>query len=148
MALCPPDVAAKRVPDYAISIKQPWATLIVHGLKTVEVRRWPTARRGRILIHAAGICDDRPEGWRQLPENLHETAQLTRGILGAAVLVQCVTYRSQDEFDRDLPRHLNESDWFEPPRLFGFAFTNPIVLPFRSYPGWMRFFPVGDGPFK
>ena len=33
--------------DYALSVKQPWATLLVHGLKTIEVRAWPTARRGR-----------------------------------------------------------------------------------------------------
>ena len=26
--------------------------------------------------------------------------------------------------------------------LYGFIFANPRVLPFRPYPGWMRFFPV------
>ena len=35
---------------YALSIKQPWAALVVQGLKTIEIRRWPTARRGQILI--------------------------------------------------------------------------------------------------
>src|SRR5204863_2700985 len=38
---------------YALSLKQPWAALLVHGRKSVEVRSWPTARRGRVLIHAA-----------------------------------------------------------------------------------------------
>jgi hypothetical protein len=28
--------------------------------------------------------------------------------------------------------------------LYGFVFANLEVLPFRRYPGWMRFFPVGD----
>ena len=50
-------------PLIAISIKQPWAALIVAGLKTVEVRTWPTRRRGRVLIHAAKLADDRPEAW-------------------------------------------------------------------------------------
>src|SRR5207245_2747235 len=29
---------------YALSLKQPWATLLVHGLKSIEVRRWSTPR--------------------------------------------------------------------------------------------------------
>jgi hypothetical protein len=37
----------------ALSIKQPWASLIVHGFKRFEMRNWPTRHRGRILIHAS-----------------------------------------------------------------------------------------------
>lgn len=36
----------------AITIKQPWASLIVEGIKDVENRTWPTKFRGRVLIHA------------------------------------------------------------------------------------------------
>src|SRR5437016_1110202 len=57
---------------YALSIKQPWAALLVHGHKTIEVRRWPTARRGTILIHAARVPDERPEAWRRVPAELSE----------------------------------------------------------------------------
>ena len=52
---------------YALSVKQPWAALIVAGLKTIEVRRWPTGRRGRILIHAAREPDKRADVWRHVP---------------------------------------------------------------------------------
>ena len=38
---------------YALSLKQPWATLLAHGLKSIEIRRWATRLRGRILIHAS-----------------------------------------------------------------------------------------------
>ncbi len=58
--------------EYAISLKQPWATLLVHGLKTIEVRRWSTPRRGRVLIHAAGVPDERAEAWRLVPAHLQE----------------------------------------------------------------------------
>lgn len=34
----------------ALSIKQPWANLIVHGEKTIETRTWPTSYRGDLLI--------------------------------------------------------------------------------------------------
>ncbi len=37
----------------AISIKQPWAWLIATGYMTVENRKWYTAHRGDILIHAS-----------------------------------------------------------------------------------------------
>ena len=41
----------------AISEKQPWASLIVHGIKDVENRTWPCPRKyigKRVLIHSSG----------------------------------------------------------------------------------------------
>jgi len=52
----------------AISIKQPWASLIAAGVKTLELRAWPTDHRGPLLIcssrrpvidghrHGAALC--------------------------------------------------------------------------------------------
>ena len=52
----------------AISIKQPWASLIAAGIKTREIRQWPTDHRGPLLIvssrrpvleghrHGAALC--------------------------------------------------------------------------------------------
>jgi hypothetical protein len=37
----------------AITIKQPWASLICEGIKDIENRSWKTKFRGRILVHAA-----------------------------------------------------------------------------------------------
>jgi hypothetical protein len=117
---------------------------VVQGLKTVEVRRWPTARRGRILIHAARISDQRPEAWQHVPAHLEQLAQSTGGILGAVEIADCVSYPSLDSFVRDQAKHLNEPDWYIPPLLFGFTLAQPSVLPFRPYPGWFRFFPVHE----
>ena len=36
-----------------LSLLQPWASLIVMGIKTIETRRWQTAHRGPLLIHAS-----------------------------------------------------------------------------------------------
>lgn len=129
-------------PTYALSLKQPWAALLVHGLKSIEVRKWPTTRRGRILIHAARIPDARSEAWRHVTVELADAARQTGGIIGQADLTGCVIYRSVDAFCRDQQSHLNEREWFEPPYLYGFQFANASPLPFRKYPGWMRFFPV------
>jgi|ERR1700687_42153 len=40
-----------------ISIRQPWASLIVSGAKDVENRTWPTRYRGTVLIHASLRAD-------------------------------------------------------------------------------------------
>ena len=37
----------------ALSLLQPWASLVVMGLKTIETRSWNTAYRGTLLIHAS-----------------------------------------------------------------------------------------------
>jgi hypothetical protein len=127
---------------YALSIKQPWATLLVHGLKAIEVRRWATDRRGRILIHAAQIPDDRPEAWKLVPKALRETAQLGGGIIGTAELIDCLAYKTLEAFVKDRERHLNDPSWFDKPVLYGFVFGNAAPVAFYRYSGWMRFFPV------
>jgi len=37
----------------ALSIKNPWAALIAHGIKDIENRTWRTTHRGRIYIHCS-----------------------------------------------------------------------------------------------
>jgi hypothetical protein len=37
----------------ALTLTQPWATLVAIGAKTIETRSWPTAYRGSLAIHAA-----------------------------------------------------------------------------------------------
>ena len=42
----------------AITIKQPWASLIVHGIKDIENRTWPCPKKyigQRVLIHSSAI---------------------------------------------------------------------------------------------
>jgi hypothetical protein len=127
---------------YALSLKQPWAALLAHGHKTIEVRRWPTARRGKVLIHAARVSDDRPEVWAKVPAEFLKAAQIIGGIVGEGELLECLQYRSPEAFGRDQARHLNDLSWYEPPVLYGFVFGNLKPLPFHPYSGWMRFFEV------
>jgi ASCH domain len=128
--------------EYALSLKQPWAALVVAGRKTIEVRRWPTARRGRVLIHAGRVADGRPEAWAHVDAALRTLTELRGGIIGAAELTDCLVYTSQERFVKDQPLHRNDPSWFEPAGLYGFTFANPVVLPFRRCPGWFRLFTV------
>ena len=41
-----------------LTIREPWASLIVNGYKEYEFRSWKTNYRGKILIHA-GIGFDK-----------------------------------------------------------------------------------------
>src|SRR5207249_879750 len=119
----------------ALSVKQPWAALLVAGLKTVEVRSWPTRRRGRILIHAGRAADDRPEGWALVttPELL-ELARLRGGIIGVGDLAGCVRYRTAEAFEAAAADHRNLPDWFRP-GLYGFVFQNLRPIAYHPYPG-------------
>ncbi|GER41581.1 activating signal cointegrator-related family protein [Striga asiatica] len=37
-----------------LTLHQPWASLLVYGIKRIEGRSWPAPIRGRLWIHAAG----------------------------------------------------------------------------------------------
>lgn len=45
---------------WAVTVRQPWASLIVAGLKHVETRAWRTGHRGPLLIHAGATFDRSP----------------------------------------------------------------------------------------
>ena len=45
-----------------LSIRQPFASLICRGIKTIENRSWDTTYRGQLLIHASG----KPLAWPTL----------------------------------------------------------------------------------
>jgi len=118
----------------ALSILQPWAWLIVNGVKDIENRVWTTKYRGEFLVHAGkGFDDDAfedlvldPEFAKGMPTN---KADFERGgVVGSAVLVDCV-----DDHD---------SDWFNGP--YGFVLRDQKVLPFRPARGMLNFFEIPD----
>jgi ASCH domain len=128
----------------ALSLKQPWAALLVYGHKSIEVRRWRTPHRGPVLIHAARVPDLRPEAWALVPDEIYVAAQTGGGIVGVGVLTQCLAYDTPQRFALDQARHLNPPSWFREPTLYGFVFTEVRRLPFRPYPGSVRFFAVEE----
>lgn len=40
-----------------LSVRQPWASLIIYGFKDIENRTWETMHRGPLLIHASAKWD-------------------------------------------------------------------------------------------
>jgi hypothetical protein len=129
----------------ALSVKQPWAALLVASVKTVEVRTWCAHRRGTVLIHAGLVADDRPEGWELIttPE-LTDLARLRGGIIGVGQIAACVRYRTAAQFAAAADLHRNAPDWFRPGGLYGFVFRNTRPLAYYACPGQTMFFSV-DG---
>lgn len=124
----------------ALSIKQPWATLVVYGIKTIEIRPWSTKRRGTIYIHTGRDPDPRDEGWNLVPDELREFTEYRRGIIGQVNLIDCLTYDTDELFRRDLAKHLNEPHWFTPPKMHGLLFAKAEPVSFESCAGNLRFF--------
>ena len=70
-----------------LTIKQPWATLIMQGNKRFEFRSWQTKYRGDLLIHAGKGIDK--EAMKRLSKYIPK--DMTTGkILGKVTLVDCV----------------------------------------------------------
>lgn len=125
----------------ALSLKQPWAALVVLGYKTIEIRTWPTAYRGPLLIHASRQSDGRRVPW-PLPDTAKQLAELRGGIIGLVELVDCICYRDQERFVLDCALHWNLPEWFRPPQMHGFVFQQPRLVSFLPCSGWFRLFRV------
>jgi|SRR5579875_1089105 len=68
-----------------LTVRQPWAGLLVAGVKDVENRVWKTAYRGLLLIHAAQRIDREDlERYRNLLDEVPTSA-----VIGAVQLVDC-----------------------------------------------------------
>ena len=70
-----------------LTIKQPWATLIMQGDKRFEFRSWQTKYRGDLLIHAGLGVDN--EAMKRLAKYLPD--ELPKGeIIGKVKLIDCI----------------------------------------------------------
>lgn len=96
----------------ALSLKQPWAELILQGRKKIELRKWNTNLRGEFLIHTSKIPDKknmRIFGFNDLPCGF---------IVGKAKLINVKNYKKRKgEFNADKDKHLGTKDW----GLYGFV---------------------------
>ena len=118
----------------ALSIRQPWAWLIINGGKDIENRDWPTKFRGRILVHAGkGMTRDEFDSaaifsfGRTGTAKLPPPDELQRGrIIGSVEIVDCVKR--------------SDSHWFV--GTYGFVLRDPRPLPFLPWKGQLGFFNV------
>lgn len=131
--LCASAPLRDALPDVPVlSVRQPWAWLIVNGYKNIENRTWPTRVRGRILIHASkGMTRADYEACilfimsQGMDVPVPPMIALERGgIVGETTILDCVSY--------------HPSDWFVGP--WGFVVDDSKPLPFEPCVGALGFF--------
>ncbi|MFD2754254.1 ASCH domain-containing protein [Comamonas terrae] len=121
----------------ALSIRQPWAWLIVNGHKDIENRDWATNFRGQLLVHA-GLTMPRKyydqvalelEAAGLLPAGgLPAYEDLERGgFVGWTRVVDCVTE--------------SDSGWKQDGS-YGFVLRDSRPIPFLPWKGKLNFFNV------
>lgn len=118
----------------ALSIRQPWAWLIIHAGKDIENRTWPSGLRGPVLIHAAKTMtltdyDECAEFLTLDPRLEHirlpRKDQIIRGgIIGQVNIFDCV--------------QASDSPWFVGP--WGFRLGQPEHYDFAPCRGALGFF--------
>jgi len=83
----------------ALSLKQPWADLIVQGKKIIETRKWRTNFRGEFYIHASKSFD------KKNCESFGIKNPVTGALIGKVELVNVKEYKNKKEFDEDYRKH-------------------------------------------
>lgn len=123
----------------ALSLRQPWASLIIYAGKDIENRTWPTSYRGPLLIHAAKAFTRREEFEAAAAivkrigadERMLEGCPYFRGgVIGRVDVVDCVRSHA--------------SPWFAGP--WGFVLRDPQPLPFSPCRGRLGFFDPEQPP--
>lgn len=127
----------------ALSVRQPWAWLIVNGYKTIENRDWDTKQRGRMFIHAAQAmtradyeaCEIFIASFSKIQLPLFEDLKKQcGGLVGVATLDKVFTSSTIHA----QPDHIQ--DWFT--GSYGFLFLDGQPLPLTPMKGRLGFFPV------
>jgi hypothetical protein len=119
----------------ALSLKQPWAELILQGKKTVETRTWKTNFRGRFLIHASLQPDE--QGMKEL-----KFAKLPTGcIVGEAEISGAKEYRTIEGWNADIDKHCAPLTVWTKKR-YGYFLQNVKRLPPKPCKGMLNFFEV------
>ena len=109
-----------------LSIRQPWADLIIQGRKTLELRTWTVKYRGPLAIHASqtverGAC---------LAHGLDPDLVTTGAVIGIVDLAAIKELDAPAYVARQT-EHLADNAWDGGP-LYGWQLANPRRYPSRA----------------
>ena len=119
-----------------LSLKQPFAELVVSGKKKIELRKWNTKFRGEFLIHASQTPDKKEMerfGFSHLPLGC---------IVGKVILKEVKKYTTPEHFLEDQDKHLASQEW----GTYGFILIDAQRLPQVAVKGKLGFwdYPIED----
>lgn len=129
----PPDLDPQRI---ALGIQQPWAELILRGMKTLEIRSQSTQVRGSIYLYASRKTSALPAALHMVQQHQLELSTLPLGLLvGSVELVNSRAATPADSASACVPPELlvNQQAWqlARPIR-----FAEPIPVRFLPYGVW------------
>lgn len=104
----------------ALSLKQPYASLVVTGAKKIELRNWKTNHRGEFLVHASKVPIKSDFSEFLLEKNLMPLG----AIVGKASLYHVKKYSSVFDWTSDIKYHLAGPEFQS--SSYGFILTNPV----------------------
>ena len=106
----------------ALSIRQPWASLVVTGMKSIELRTWTTHYRGWLWIHSGKNVD--ADALELLGHDAKEYQ--TGGLLGIALLEDVWRITNPAKWQALRSRHRSPSRFHE--AVHGWVFSDTIAL--------------------
>ncbi len=123
-----------------LSLRQPFASLLASGKKSIELRKWNTKFRGKFLVHAAKKIDI--DNCNRLGIDFDNL--ITGSIIGCAILYDVKVYQDKNEFTRDYDKHFAlEQRYTKDNYRYGFVVGNAKVLKKTiPYSGMLGFFNV------
>jgi hypothetical protein len=123
-----------------LSLRQPYAELLVSGKKTVELRKWNTKFRGKFLIHASrNVNRDKCKSL-----GIDYTELATGMIIGRATLFDIKKYDNKAQFIKDKNMHFADSNLFDS-HLYGFKIKDAQRLRHPiPFSGKLGFFEVNQ----
>lgn len=134
------DVMGELLSAPVLSVRQPWASYLVSGLKTVELRSWSTRHRGWLWIHAAKKLDVEAVKLLELCGDDFSRG----GLVGLAKLVDCVPFASEEEWLRLRGEHL--SPGYYSGMCFGWQFCDSFAIgQIIECPGELGLFHLSQG---
>ncbi|WNI34680.1 ASCH domain-containing protein [Chryseobacterium sp. SG20098] len=122
----------------ALSVKQPWASLITLNIKPIENRTWKTNFRGRTYIHASAAII------KEVDFNTSQTAELfengiwhpdngfiselsiTSAIIGEVDIVDCVINHESIWAEKSVPSHSGFFDLTRNKPIYNWVLANAV----------------------
>lgn len=125
------------VVQHALSIRQPWAELILKGKKDIETRTWNTGFRGEFFIHSPKQIDlEACKFFKIDPKTL-----ITGSLIGKAKIVSSKEYSTPIQYAEDNSRHAAGFFGFSRPK-FGFLLADIERIEPKPFKGALGFFKV------
>ena len=138
----------------ALSIKQPWASLIAHGIKDIENRIWRTHFRGKIYIHVSApkkfdiaLTDEQTKLAMPVLKTAFDGVMPFAAIIGEVEIIDCVINHPSiwAEQTEVIGKTLEGDPMYKTKPIWNWVLANPVLYekPILNVKGKLSFWEPG-----